>query len=361
MALSFTKKSILSGFQSTDALEENFDNLETATADGLSRSGTGPNAMGTDLDMNSQRILNLPVATTAGEPVTFGQITTSNLQLQGFLSERLTAGSGFTAGAALVTLSTATYTLGLLNLHVYINGVFQAPSQYTENTTTTFTMNANLTINDVVDVWVLSIATASTTTPANLITYTPKGGSIVYNVDEYLDDTLGLTDAGDAGVTLTAFTSDIVLRYNAAITVDRAVTLSTTDAVAGWKFTIIRSSLSTGAFNVNVGTGPLKVLRTGEWCSVVYDGTAWVLSEFGFLSPAVSGTSTLVNGTTSIAVTHGAGFTPVSHEINIHLIETLASASYWWIDTLTATQFTINVNIDPTQDVDFAWSIRRNG
>lgn len=73
------------------------------------------------------------------------------------------------------------------------------------------------------------------------------------------------------------------------------------------------------------------------------------------------GTATVANGTTSIAVTHGAGYTPDADHINVHPIETLNNATFFWVDTITSTQFTINVDGDPGQDVDFAWNIRRLG
>lgn len=40
----------------------------------ISRDGTTPNQMNADYDMNSHRILNLPDATDAHEPATFGQL-----------------------------------------------------------------------------------------------------------------------------------------------------------------------------------------------------------------------------------------------------------------------------------------------
>ena len=70
------------------------------------------------------------------------------------------------------------------------------------------------------------------------------------------------------------------------------------------------------------------------------------------------GTATLANGNTTIVVTHNMTNTPLVGEIQVTPIETLASASFWWVDTITATQFTINVDTNPTQDVDFAWQIK---
>ena len=67
-----------------------------------------------------------------------------------------------------------------------------------------------------------------------------------------------------------------------------------------------------------------------------------------------SGTATLVNGQTSIAVTHGLDVTPSAGDITITPIEAWGTMTEFYIDTYTSTQFTIYAN-DPGQDVDFAW------
>src|SRR6185503_14525782 len=54
-------------------INANNTTLETALEKTLSRDGTTPNQMGADLDMNSNRILNLPAATTSGEPVRYDE------------------------------------------------------------------------------------------------------------------------------------------------------------------------------------------------------------------------------------------------------------------------------------------------
>lgn len=70
-----------------------------------------------------------------------------------------------------------------------------------------------------------------------------------------------------------------------------------------------------------------------------------------------SGTTTLLNGQTSRVVSHNCSFTPNAGDISVHPVEALGSASYWFVDTITSAQFTIHVNTDPSQDVDFAWSV----
>jgi hypothetical protein len=50
-------------------INANSDLIETALENTLSRDGTSPNSMGASLDMNSQRILNLPAAVADAEPL----------------------------------------------------------------------------------------------------------------------------------------------------------------------------------------------------------------------------------------------------------------------------------------------------
>jgi hypothetical protein len=68
-----------------------------------------------------------------------------------------------------------------------------------------------------------------------------------------------------------------------------------------------------------------------------------------------SGTATLVNGTTSIAVNHGLDVTPAAGDIMVTPIEAWGAMTKFYIDTYTSTQFTIHADQDPGQDVDFAW------
>ena len=68
-----------------------------------------------------------------------------------------------------------------------------------------------------------------------------------------------------------------------------------------------------------------------------------------------SDTATVADGTTSIAVTHGLATTPTRVQITPRENPTNAVA-FWWVDTLTPTQFTINVNTNPgASGLDFDW------
>lgn len=84
------------------------------------------------------------------------------------------------------------------------------------------------------------------------------------------------TDA-DATIAVT----DRQVRHTGTLTAARSLTLSTSGAVTGAVQRITRTG--SGAFNLNVGTGPLKALTTNTWCTVTFDGSAWYLSSYGAL------------------------------------------------------------------------------
>lgn len=63
-----TLNDIPSGFFSATAYNTNNGLIETALENTLSRDGTTPNTMGANLDMNSNRITNLPIPLNANEP-----------------------------------------------------------------------------------------------------------------------------------------------------------------------------------------------------------------------------------------------------------------------------------------------------
>lgn len=89
-------------------------------------------------------------------------------------------------------------------------------------------------------------------------------------------------DAGDADKLLQPGYDDDVQRWATPLTADRVVTLNTTGAAEGDHFRVVRTG--SGAFSLNVGTGPLTALDPDEWCDVTFDGSAWVLSGRGVLA-----------------------------------------------------------------------------
>lgn len=97
--------------------------------------------------------------------------------------------------------------------------------------------------------------------------------------------------------------------------------------------------------------------RTG----IISDGgtDTRILNNLGYVTENI-GTATILNGNIEVTVTHGLDYTPEAGDIQVHPIETMGSSSFWWVDTITSTTFKIKVDVNPTQDVDFAWSIDRH-
>jgi hypothetical protein len=70
-----------------------------------------------------------------------------------------------------------------------------------------------------------------------------------------------------------------------------------------------------------------------------------------------SGTGTIASGTTSVVISHGLAVTPTIDDINVVLAENPTNdPGNIWVDTITATQFTVNCRNDPgASNLDFAW------
>lgn len=95
-----TLNDITSGYASVTVLNQNFAAIETALENTLSRDGSTPNQMTADLDMNSNRILNLPAPGDVKEPA----------RLQDILDA---SGSLNSTNASLVTAAATTNNAGV--------------------------------------------------------------------------------------------------------------------------------------------------------------------------------------------------------------------------------------------------------
>ena len=84
MAKTPTLTTIATGYYSTTALNNNFDEIETAFENTLSLDGSTPNAMEADFDLNGYNILNAGnVYTSSGNLATLFNITVSALSPSG--------------------------------------------------------------------------------------------------------------------------------------------------------------------------------------------------------------------------------------------------------------------------------------
>lgn len=74
MASSYTPTTVNQGFGAETEINQNFSDIKTALDEALSRVATLTNAMGVDLDMGNQQIINLPDASDPNDPVLFKQL-----------------------------------------------------------------------------------------------------------------------------------------------------------------------------------------------------------------------------------------------------------------------------------------------
>lgn len=142
-----TLNTIASRYGSLDALNDNFDQLEAAIDNTLSRDGTGPNAMEAPLDMGGNAVLNVSSLSVtslslAGQNV----IPASNaFAFAGFNSNPL-----LTATANQTSFTVATSIAPTSLILVFVNGI-KIPSSSVSFSGTTVTLPA-LQAGDEVEV-----------------------------------------------------------------------------------------------------------------------------------------------------------------------------------------------------------------
>lgn len=191
---------LTSGHGQIDTINANNALVETAINDQVAFRDipTGETApMIDDLDMNAKRLLNLPTPTTLAEPATKGYVDAiANLSTTTGVTTAVEAQTA-TAGQTVFTLTTLTYTPGSNNLDVYINGVHQDLSTYTETSTSQVTFSTALTTDDNVFFKVNQRSVSTDVVTSNNVTHTPAGtGAVTTDVQTMLRKIVWLTDYG---------------------------------------------------------------------------------------------------------------------------------------------------------------------
>lgn len=206
-----TLNTIGSRYGSIDALNANFDAIETALENTLSRDGTLPNNMDANLDMDSNRIINLADGIDNSDAVTLRQVNGIVAGASSGIIASLRENFVATAGQTVFNIASFTYNPGSNNLAVYIDGVRQYPgSSYTETDNNTITFSAGLHVGALV-MFISNQSVDTANLQASAVHYNPAGtGAVATNVQAklrtYIDAqdyiaTPGVSDALDqAGV-----------------------------------------------------------------------------------------------------------------------------------------------------------------
>lgn len=131
-----TLQPVTSGFASTDRLNANFEAIEAALENTLSRDGSAPNQMEAELDMNSRKITNLAAGENNNDAVNYGQLISTVLN---YVVQRIEETQTIPLQANY-TLQNFTYAPGQNNLAVYRNGVRLLSSEFVETSPTVITL-----------------------------------------------------------------------------------------------------------------------------------------------------------------------------------------------------------------------------
>jgi hypothetical protein len=166
-----------------------------------------------------------------------------------------------------------------------------------------------------------------------------------------------ITGPGDAG---SQPASGIHLEFNTHFNVISGNSLETSNTIAGQVRSLIREE-GTGGSGDNLiegnsttwgSFGPtVALIESAGTNTIVRNNIGWKTEN--------SGTATIANGSTTIAVTHGLDATPSLGNIALTPTNNLGTATKFWISGVTNTQFTINVDADPgASTATFSWLAR---
>jgi len=130
--------------------------------------------------------------------------------------------------------------------------------------------------------------------------------------------------------------------------------LETTGAAGGWKDV----ELSTAAMG--------NIVVRDNWFNAVgvfnVDSYPYAAQNFGTTTTSRytnSGTVSITTTATTVVVTHGVEYTPAAYDIYVTPTTGWGTTTKFWVDTITATTFTIHRNATVSETMTFAWQVAR--
>lgn len=112
------------------------------------------------------------------------------------------------------------------------------------------------------------------------------------------------------------------------------------------------------ANNTILNNDCLTAGRTASWFDSSGSSAGTIMRNTRGYTSESTGLATVASGQTTIVVTHGVAVTPTVRNITVVPTNNLGSATKFWISTVTSTQFTINVDVDPgAATAMFVWRV----